>query len=208
MKHWWLVALVAAACTDTGVDSVSDGADTRQQTLTQVSPSAADLSYQLERQAKAEWTGEVAPQRIDWPEAKQHDPIASGVLSDTQMQAVAKASLPVLLPGDAALASSAFVTSGDLWYGADLQADGIHVFVHGSRGARPNDLKLTPEQTENLRNFTIYRSHEIVTLTFQMYGAAYRIDVECDRPTADDRCNKDAFVTSMAESMVFAGGRP
>jgi hypothetical protein len=112
------------------------------------------------------------------------------------------------LPQDDQLLASVALSTGDLWYGADMNADGIHVFVHGSRGAFPIDLKLSAEQRENIQNFTIYRSHEIVTLTFQMYGAAYRIDVECDKPTNDARCNQDAFVTQMAETLVLAGGQP
>lgn len=76
--------------------------------------------------------------------------------------------------------------------------------MHGTRGSYPNTFNLTDEQLAQIQNFTIYRTHEIVTLTFKMYGAAYRIDVECAAP--DIRCKEDTFVTELAENLVFAGG--
>lgn len=208
MKHLLFVLLLAIGCTETAPDTVE-----RQDPLTAAEfpvPSApsTELATQAERKAKAEWTGEVAPQTIDWAEANRHPRVKDGLIPAGQTPHLNAASLPVLLPQDDQLLASVALSTGDLWYGADMNADGIHVFVHGSRGAFPIDLKLSAEQRENIQNFTIYRSHEIVTLTFQMYGAAYRIDVECDKPTNDARCNQDAFVTQMAETLVLAGGQP
>lgn len=208
MKYSLFVLLLAIGCTETAPDTVE-----RQEALTaaEISVPAApstELANQAERKAKAEWTGDVAPQAIDWTEANRHPRVKDGLIPATQTPRLNAATLPVLLPQNDHLLASVALSTGELWYGADMNADGIHVYIHGSRGAFPIDLKLSAEQRANLQNFTVYRSHEIVTLAFQMYGAAYRIDVECDQPTNDARCNQDTFVTEMAESLVLAGGQP
>jgi hypothetical protein len=204
MKRFLPFMLLAAACSDTAPDSVE-----LQQSLVQdvVQPAVISTAIEnaAEKKAKAEWTGEVAPQVIDWTEAVKHTPIKDGLVPSAQKDIISGVSLPVLLPLDATLASSVFMTKGDLWYGADMNGEGVHVYMHGTRGSYPNDFKLSDEQLAQIQNFTIYRTHEIVTLTFKMYGAAYRVDVECAAP--DARCKDDAYVTNLAENLVLAGGQ-
>jgi hypothetical protein len=202
MKRLLPIFLLATACSETSPDTAE-----REQSLTQAQTPAmisTALENTAEKKAKAEWTGEVAPQVIDWTEARKHLPVKTGLVPAAQADVIASSTLPVLLPGDATLVRSVFMTTGDLWYGADMNAEGVHVYIHGTRGSYPNTFNLTDEQLAQIQNFTIYRTHEIVTLTFKMYGAAYRIDVECASP--DARCKDDAFVTDLAENLVFAGG--
>lgn len=203
MRLWILMLLIAAGCTEATPDAAE-----REQALAAPANDQMSLANQLERDAKSQWTGEVAPAAVDWAEASGHAKVALGALTQTQIDAISASTVPVLLPNLPAAISSAFVTTGDLWYGADMTVDGAHLFIFGSRGEFPNQLKLSAEEEARLSNFTVYRTHQIVTLSFVMYGAAYRLDVECDKPMDDPRCTHDDYVLGLAEGLVLAGGHP
>ena len=199
----WILPLVLAV----GSSEAAPDAATQQHALVAQSSDQVGLANQLERKAKAEWTGEVAPAAIQWSEANGHAS-APDALNSTQRDAIASTTLPVLLPSDPLMLSSAAFTTGDLWYSAAMRTTGAHTFIMGSRGEFPVDLGLTEAQKQQLSNFTVYRTHQIVTLSFRMYGAAYRIDVECDKPMDDPRCTQDDYVLELAEGLVMVGGQP
>lgn len=205
MKHIWWIVLALAGCHE--VVSPDEGSKTHE--LTESAPGIATPDvFEVERAEKEAWASPTQITPVDWSEVSKHTPIAPDVLSEEASQKVQGLGLPVLLPADASLASTANLVTGENWYTASMQHDGITVVIHGSTAAHNIDLKVPPETLELMRNFTVYRTHEIVTLTFNMYGVAFGLDIECANPTQDDRCNKDETILQMAESLVFAGGQP
>jgi len=207
MKHVWLVALTLMGCHE-AVSPVPDEASTKQE-LSQIAPGVSSPEvFEVERATKEAWSTPTQVTPVDWAEVSKHTPIAANVLSAEESQKIQGLGLPVLLPADSALASTANVVTGENWYTASMQHDGVTVVIHGSTAAHNIDLNVPPETLELMRNFTVYRTHEILTLTFNMYGVAYGLDIECAKPTQDDRCNKDDTILQMAESLVLAGGQP
>ena len=45
-------------------------------------------------------------------------------------------------------------------------------------------------------------------LTFNRYGAAYSVTIECDDPRYDPRCNNDIYARQVANGMIVAAGSP
>lgn len=207
MKRVLLILLFGAGCHETV--GAPDGHESNAQELTQ-SPVNQGLpavaNFEIERATKEAWSKPIQITSVDWSEASAHPKIANGALPDEQASRLANVKMPVLLPSAPELLAAANIVTGEHWYSASMQAAGMTVVIHGSTAAHNIDLNVPEKTLELMRNFTIYRTHEIVTLTFTMYNVAYALDIECANPVADDRCNKDETITQMAENLVLAGG--
>lgn len=203
MKRMLWVAMFAIGCHET----VSSPVETQESTLEAESPNVVD-SLDVERTEKLKWSETHQIAQIDWTEVNKHQSASPGLLPAAQSAKIAGLGVPVLLPSNPELISRAEIVTGATWYAASMNHDGINVVIHGSKQSENLELNVTDEARELMRNFTVYRTHEIVTLTFNMYGVAYSLDIECAAPTTDDRCNKDETVMTMAENLVLAGGQP
>ena len=203
MKRMLWIALFAIGCHET----VSSPVETQEGTLEAESPSVVD-SLDVERTEKLKWSEPHQIAQIDWTEVNKHQSVNPGLLPATQSEKIEGLGVPVLLPSNPELISRAEIVTGATWYAASMNHDGMNVVIHGSKQSENLDMNVSEEARELMRNFTVYRTHEIVTLTFNMYGVAYSLDIECAAPTTDDRCNKDETVMTMAENLVLAGGQP
>ena len=203
MKRMLWVAMFAIGCHET----VSSPVETQVSTLEAQSPSVVD-SLDVERTEKLKWSEPHQIAQIDWTEVNKHQSVNPGLLPATQSEKIDGLGVPVLLPSNPELISRAEIVTGATWYAASMNHDGINVVIHGSKQSENLDMNVSEEARELMRNFTVYRTHEIVTLTFNMYGVAYSLDIECAAPTTDDRCNKDETIMTMAENLVLAGGQP
>ena len=203
MKRMLWVAMFAIGCHET----VSSPVETQVSTLEAQSPSVVD-SLDVERTEKLKWSEPHQIAQIDWTEVNKHQSVNPGLLPATQSEKIDGLGVPVLLPSNPELISRAEIVTGATWYAASMNHDGINVVIHGSKQSENLDMNVSDEARELMRNFTVYRTHEIVTLTFNMYGVAYSLDIECAAPTTDDRCNKDETIMTMAENLVLAGGQP
>jgi hypothetical protein len=194
--------VLIAGCGDTGRAPASGA----QEAIT--APSEATVA---ERQAKREHRepGTVEIATIDWTSAASMPPVAPSALPAQSQDAIERATLPVLVPRDESLLGSATVTAGPAWYAVSMHADGHHVSIHGTKQMvhQPSlAADVPPERRRAPGETSITRTHGIVTVSFEAFGASYTIDVECDRPMEDTRCTDDAYGLSIHESLALAGG--
>lgn len=204
MKRMLWIALFAIGCHET----VSSPVETQENALLEATSPATSVGFDVERAEKLKWSEPHQIATIDWTEVNKHQHVEPGLVPASESEKITGLGVPVLLPSNPELISRAEIVTGATWYAASMNHDGINVVIHGSKQSENLEMNVTEEARELMRNFTVYRTHEIVTLTFNMYGVAYSLDIECAAPTTDDRCNKDETVMTMAENLVLAGGQP
>lgn len=143
----------------------------------------------------------VALDEIRWTEVQGHREIGADRLSEQAQQVVKESPIPVLLPDDDGLLGSAYLTIGESWYTASMKGAGVTVVVNGSGKSREIAGVTTDKEGDGPTkgDHILTRTHGIVTLSFQEFGAAYSIDVECEAPMEDSRCTGDDFVINLAE---------
>jgi hypothetical protein len=208
----WSLAL---ACTDAPAEEVegSQGAQVAPTAGEEGAPAEAPTDTEAERRAKLAHRepGSTEEAEIDWSDAATHPRADVSTLSAEARAAIAGVTLPVLLPRDAALLAGAVITRGPTWYAASLHPSGHHVSIHGTKlevhhpalvDSIPEERRPRPGQT------TLSRTHGIVSVAFQAFGASYTLDVECDAPESDVRCTEDAYALALVEGLGVAGGAP
>jgi len=155
--------------------------------------------------------GTTEEMEIDWSDVASHARADTAPLSEEARAAVEAATLPVLLPRDAALLAGAVITGGPTWYAASLHPSGHHITINGRRVAVhqpalaadiPEDRRRQPGET------SLSRAHGIVTVAFDAFGVSYSLEVECEAPTTDERCTGDEYGPSLVRGLGVAGGAP
>ncbi|MFU8807428.1 MAG: hypothetical protein ACNA8W_26700, partial [Bradymonadaceae bacterium] len=64
-------------------------------------------------------------------------------------------------------------------------------------------------ETTGTAKHLLNRSEGVVSLTFETFGVAYMIRIDCERPFADTRCTGDDYIIEIAESLaIVPGARP
>jgi hypothetical protein len=174
---------------------------------------APDEDNAAERQAKQAHRepGSTEEMEIDWTDAASHPRADTSSLSDDARAAVEAATLPVLLPRDASLLTGAVVTRGPTWYAASLHPAGHHITINGRKLAvhQPSLANDVPEdQRRQPGETTLSRTHGIVDVAFEAFGASYTLNVECEAPTSDVRCTEDEYALSLVRDLGVAGGAP
>lgn len=117
--------------------------------------------------------------------------------------------LPVLLPASAELLSTLVLTSGNNWYAASMRGADYGVSLHATRVrfSRPQQAPpATPTVGKLAKELTVDREELIAGVSFNRFGVAYRLEVDCARPSTDPRCNKDDFILGLVGALRFAGG--
>jgi hypothetical protein len=129
-------------------------------------------------------------------------------------------SLPLLLPFDEQIAAAALVTvfPQPYSYAATMRLDNLTVDVHGDRRAtilEDNDPLLRAMQSNAVARlagadvpYTLGRTEGGYDLTFNRFGAAYLISIECFNPETDQRCTKPDHILSLGEKMGLVGKDP
>ena len=97
------------------------------------------------------------------------------------------------------------MTAGAVWYGASVPLDGATLYLHGSVVAHPAPPDARPRPAGEV---TLSREAGIVAVSFDAYGAAYSLHVECASPFEDERCAGDDFALSLVDGLAVAGGLP
>ncbi len=162
----------------------------------------------FERQAKLnEARVSVVPVTLDW-QAANDARVKLGLEQGLQSQ-IDAVPMPVLLPRTASLSSSAFITKGPGWYAAAMDADGLNVALHGYSIAhqRPDLVEEFGDEAPKPGEPRTSRTHMIVSVSFERFGASYIMEVECARPSQDARCADDRFALSLFEELVMVGGK-
>jgi hypothetical protein len=153
-------------------------------------------------------------QEIKWQKASAFRHLDESALSSGVRLQVSEASLPVLLPQSTELLQVVKVTGGKDWYAASMNADGVNVFLQGSRlafsqphlllRAHPDLSDLSQETTSALR---VGRGEYIASVSFNAFGLGYILEVACDEAATDPRCNQDEYILSLVRSLGIAGGK-
>lgn len=200
-----LPLLVAALAVLAGcADSSTDGAAPVRSPLADESPGA-------EREAKRVWRepGSTEVAAIDWSSAAEHPRVDPSSLPAEARQRLDSITVPVLLPREPALLGHVTLTSGPTWYAAAFHPEGHHITIHATKlGVHRPALaeEIPPERRRRAGEPEITRTHGIVTVMFEAFGASYTIDVECAAPLEDVRCTEDAYALSVFEELGVAGG--
>jgi hypothetical protein len=207
---WSVVAL--AACTDAPSEAVEGYPHA------QVSPSGGEERGSVEpagetaearaKQAHRE-PGTTEDVEVDWSDAASHPRADVSGLSDEARASVEASTVPVLLPRDRALLQGAVITHGPTWYAASLHPTGHHIRIDGRRRVvhQPGLEASVPEERRRPPGATsLTRTHGIVSVAFDAFGAAYVLDVECEAPTTDVRCTEDDYARSLVRGLGVAGG--
>lgn len=169
-------------------------------------------------------TREQKARDVDWAELRREEAARgrmdprTGVLLETPAvaaashQELAKARLPVLLPGDESLAAQMQVFAEPGYYTASMRGETYSVQITGTRIAQG---KLEARRAaRRMRAMTdeqgyIYQQTEYgCELSFTRYNVSYNISVECLEPEADPRCRGKEYIMELARSLVYVGGTP
>lgn len=193
-KGWVLVGLVAAlGCAESSEESPSEGVVRSSAPVRQVENASRPTLVQREAV-------------IDWEAAKLHPHLASASLPTKLQKELKVAPVPALVPQASQLLSAGTATRGPSWYAVSMGLDGHTVFVSGNRTEvfvpGVSDTRTAPSDFDA----RVSRSRGVVSATFLAFGAAYVIEVTCDRPFDDVRCTEDDYVRSLLADLVVAGG--
>lgn len=145
--------------------------------------------------------------KVTWPNAGTIDRLALAALPTDARSNVGKSPVPVLVPNDAQLLSTALVSLGDDWYACNTKLEGLTINVQGNRASHAYDDLPKLEGTRSIRTSKgfVTTNEGIEVASWMENGVAYAVDVECaDRD--DARCLSDDFVLQTAESLKYVGG--
>lgn len=135
---------------------------------------------------------------VDWNTADKAPRISPSLLPQSSQSLLTVCPVPALLPKEPSLLQVVKATRGQDWYGASMTLEDINVFVTGTRKERslPSLNSRLPEDEMRVVRFT-----GIATVSFRAWGAAYSIEVECQRPLEDSRCTEDQYILSLAHNL-------
>ncbi len=141
---------------------------------------------------------------IDWDAASAHSALAASSLDADARAALASAVVPVLLPNDPELLAKARVTTGPNWYAVSMDLGDHLVYVQGSRTSFELEQVELDRAGDDLtkRPYLLTRTHQIITMAFERFGAGYGIDIECARPMDDKRCTEDAYARTLWDKLA------
>lgn len=155
--------------------------------------------------------GDLVPEQrladIQWPNAAPgRVESAPGQMESRHLDQVR---LPVLVPRQASRLRT-FRFRGDTnQYSATAMIEGAKIAILGTRHVviPPRESSAGLASAAPGADFILMEKEGAIDLSFSRFGAAYTISVECYR-LSDSRCAKEDFIRSLAEGMVFVGGRP
>jgi hypothetical protein len=152
--------------------------------------------------------------QLAWPKVESVDQAVLRALPAETQAAIAKTPLPVLWPqtqlsdvtfvGERAFYSVSGHVDDTLASGERSRAT---IQVHAARELVTHAEFPAFQPNARVRGlgalFTI--NEDIATVTWLEHGVSYAVDVECSN-AKDTRCQGDAFVRSVADSLSFVGG--
>jgi hypothetical protein len=126
-------------------------------------------------------------------------------LRETHETELSSIRLPVLIPNPAVVESPPRLRGQGNSYAAAYALTGAKLSVLGTSVflVRPDDQASSQSATGNARNFD--RSDDGSDLSFLKYGASYVLRLSCSN-VDDERCSKDVFLNSVADSLAVIGG--
>jgi hypothetical protein len=146
------------------------------------------------------------PQRIDAARARRHPPLRAAAalpkLARARLAALPSGAPPVLLPEVPELLAAAQVVTGPRWYTAFMAADTYSVYVAAvSAAVDAPTLDVPPAARAREWEPRISRSHDIVTVGFAAFGAAYDVDIECLGGVEHPMCGDDHMALDLVRAL-------
>lgn len=133
-------------------------------------------------------------------------------LPASAQEVVSRSRLPLLVPRDPQLLSTAVVTAGPRWIALSAAGEGFTVALHGTNQAPFEIAEETPPASPNdtVRGApaVVSENDGIRTATWDEAGMAWALDVECHDVEQDARCADDTYLRSLAEQLELIGGGP
>lgn len=145
---------------------------------------------------------------VGWPSVDAIDVGLLTQLPDASRAAIARSRVPVLLVEDPDLASRAVVIAKPAFTAISAQHDDVTVSLHMHRLEHRYPAVASAEGDRTIRGQKgfVTQNEGIWSATWREHGVAYDLDVECGaRP--DPRCESDAYLLSLAESLRYVGGK-
>ena len=127
-------------------------------------------------------------------------------ISPAQQAKINASPAPLLMPMDEALVRAAQINAGPRWGAWHVQADGVTLRLHATDAVIQMPSLELDEAGEALtkRPYLLSRNHQIITITFNRFGAGYAMDVECAAPMDDPRCTEDGFALDLFSKLAVA----
>jgi hypothetical protein len=121
--------------------------------------------------------------------------------------AVDRSPVPVLVPPDGDWLAGSVLIVKEHWYALSATRDGLSLALRGTRFAHRHPDIAPQVGRHRVRGQPAFATSDrrIVSVSWQEYGAAYSLDLECAAPD-DARCAAPAHVFQLADRLVFVGG--
>ena len=139
----------------------------------------------------------------------------SVIPSNDQATRITQTRLPVLLPAQALLDMGANPTvllfPSENFYTASMTGNGLLVEVFGTRliqAEAPDGRAAVRLNSVDSDGFRVQQTEYGREISFNRYGAAYSITLECDQPQTDMRCSDASYGRDLARSLLIVGGTP
>jgi len=145
---------------------------------------------------------------VQWPEAESRVLTAYDELDGKSQLAVDEAPVPVLAPDLDLALDQRKVMQGPEWAAFWGQREGLTVTVHASRMARVFPGLRPKPGTHTIRDQPAFitRNEGIWAASWIENGVAYDLELECV-PLESPYCTDSSTLESMAEDLVYVGGR-
>lgn len=147
------------------------------------------------------------PAEIDWDDVAGTKRVAATALPESEHKKLAEVRVPMLAFDDDALLATGRVSHNVNWYVLAVEGpEGLNMNVRGTRNEwRAPNMKIPQAARDAAENYTLTRTHRVVTVSWRSFGASYSLDLECAKPD-DARCAQDDYPLQVAESLAIIGG--
>ena len=119
--------------------------------------------------------------------------------------------LPVYLSREFTYNKNMVVVADKDFYTISIDLDGAVITFSGDRTYQESISPNNPE-FQKIAKATPpveYNSAEgIMSAEFNRHGVNYSINIECENPKKDKRCQKIDYISSLYNSLIVVGGRP
>ncbi len=150
---------------------------------------------------------------VDWSSVapKSGQQKASAPYPKVLTEGIKDVHLPVYLSKQYAYDKNMIVVAEKNFYSISIELEDAVVTFQGDRTFQESVSPNNPE-FQKIAKATPpveYNSAEgIMSAIFNRHGVNYSIDIECEDPKRDKRCQKIDFISSLYNSLVMVGGRP
>jgi len=148
--------------------------------------------------------------KVDWSKVKINSKMQKSLKIAKQIQkSVNGVTLPVLLPRYYLNRKGIQIVSSPNFYTATIPIDGAKLMVAGDRTyqreIKTEDKRLLKSIKSLSNKFNI--DNGMVAIYFTRYGINYSLNLECNNPKGDKRCQSRDFLERVYRSLIIVGGR-